>query len=127
MTGDAQEGYEDSPETLQRSELIRTVTRGTFDSLVLQGDGPIAVEFMSYGCGHCRALEPALQQVANILKGKEKIFKVNLAAEQGLAASFEVEGTPTFVMFLNGREAGRSDGPHPTVPSVLTAITHPFQ
>ncbi len=127
MTAEAQEGYQDSLEIHRPSELIRTVTRSTFESLVLQGVGPIAVEFMSYGCGHCRALEPVLQQVAAMLKGKEKIFRVNLAAEPGLAASFEVAGTPTFIMFINGGEAGRADGPPPTVSSVLNAITQPFE
>ena len=29
---------------------IETVTGSTFQSVVLEGEGPIAVEFMSYGC-----------------------------------------------------------------------------
>ncbi len=39
---------------------IQTVTNATFQDLILDGQGPIAVEFMSYGCAYCRALEPVL-------------------------------------------------------------------
>jgi len=108
-------------------ERIRTVTGRTFDLLVLQGVGPIAVEFMSYGCGHCRLIEPVLQQVAEMVRAKEKVFRVNIAVEPALAATYGVQGTPTLIMFLDGREAGRVAGPRPTVSSVLTAVTQPFE
>jgi thioredoxin 1 len=108
-------------------ETIRTVTSGTFEHLVLQGVGPIAVEFMSYGCAHCRLIEPVLQHVAEMVKAKEKVFRVNVAIEQDLAAAYRIQGTPTLIMFLNGTETGRVDGPRPTVSSVFTAVTQPFQ
>lgn len=84
------------------SELIQTVTRETFEGLVLQGQGPIAVEFMSYGCAHCRAIEPFLQRAAIVLSSKERIFRVNVAVDEDLAHSYEIVGTPTFIMFFNG-------------------------
>jgi thioredoxin 1 len=108
-------------------ERIQTVTSSTFDLLVLQGVGPIAVEFMSYGCGHCRRIEPVLQHVAEMVRAKEKVFRVNIAVEPALAATYGIEGTPTLVMFLDGREAGRVAGPRPNVSSVLTAVTKPFE
>jgi thiol-disulfide isomerase/thioredoxin len=60
-----------------RHDGIRTVSGDTFDSLVLAGEGPRAVELMSYGCAYCRALEPVLQQVAELVKAKEELFRVN--------------------------------------------------
>jgi thioredoxin 1 len=108
-------------------DKIQTVTSGTFTRLVLQAEGPIAVEFMSYGCAHCRAIEPVLEQVAEMVKAEEKIFRVNIAVEQELAGSYQIQGTPTLVMFLNQNEVGRVEGPSPTVSSVLTAVTQPFQ
>jgi len=85
------------------------------------------VEFMSYGCVHCRAMEPILQQVAEMLKSKEEIFRVNIAVEQELSDSYQVQGTPTLIMFLQGREVGRFEGPPPTVESILAAVTQPFE
>src|SRR5208283_2091676 len=114
-------------QTLQRSptmprksvpiDKIRTVTGNTFSALVLAGEGPMAVEFMSYGCAHCRAR----------IGPKERIFRVNIAVEQELAESYEIQGTPTLIMFLNGREVGRVEGPSPTVSSVLKVVTQPFE
>ena len=109
------------------SDKIKTVTANTFARLVLEAEGPIAVEFMSYGCAHCRAIEPVLEQVAEMVKPQEKIFRVNIAVEQELAGSYQIQGTPTLIMFLNRNEVGRVEGPSPTVSSVLTAVTQPFE
>jgi thioredoxin 1 len=106
---------------------IRTVNSSTFQPLVLEGKGPIVVEFMSYSCSHCGAMELVLQQVAETVKSKEKFFRVNTAMEPELAGNFKIQGTPTLIMFLNGREVGRVEGPSPTISSVLTAVTQPFE
>ena len=108
-------------------EKTQTVTSASFTRLVLEAEGPIAVEFMSYGCAHCRAIEPVLEQVAEIVKTQEKIFRVNIAIEQELAGSYQIQGTPSLIMFLDGNEVGRVEGPSPTVSSVLTAVTQPFE
>jgi thioredoxin 1 len=106
---------------------IRTVTSTTFTPLVLAARGPIAVEFMSYGCAHCRAIEPILQTVAAMVSATETIFRINIAVEPDLAASYDIASTPTFVMFLDGAEVGRVEGPKPTVASVLRAVTQIFE
>ena len=109
------------------SEKIQTVTAITFTRSVLEAAGPIAVEFMSYGCAHCRVIEPVLEQVARMVEPQERIFRVNIAVEQELAACYQIQGTPTLVMFLNQNEVGRVEGPSPTVLSVLAAVTQPFE
>jgi len=110
-----------------REDRLRTVTGETFDAQVLEGQGPIAVEFMSYGCAHCRALEPILQKVAELVQPREMIFRVNIALEQDLADGYQIVGTPTLIMFLDGSERGRSEGPSPTVSNILTTVQQPFQ
>ena len=109
------------------TDRIQTATSKTFDSLITEGAGPIAVEFMSYGCEHCREIEPVLQKVAEMVKAKEKIFRVNTGADQELANRYEISGTPTIVMFLGGKEVGRVEGPSPEVSSVLAAVTQPYE
>ena len=107
-------------------DRIQPLSGDTFNAMVLKGSGPIAVEFMYYGCGYCRAVEPFLQQAAEKLDGKEQIFRVNIDAEPEISASFEVEGTPTFIMFLGGREMGRVEGIQPTLANVMGVVTQPF-
>jgi|ERR1700689_1625269 thioredoxin 1 len=127
MTNETLEVLRTTPRRRGSNDNIGTVTGSTFSSLVLEAEGPIAVEFMSYGCAHCRALEPVLEKVAETMKSNEKIFRVNTAVEEELSDSYEIVGTPTLIMFLNGKEVGRVEGPHPTVSSVMTAVAQPFE
>lgn len=69
----------------------------------------------------------SLSKVAQTVKSNEKIFRVNTAVDEELSDSYEILGTPTLIMFLNGKEVGRVEGPHPTVSSVMTAVTQPFE
>ena len=110
----------------RQEDGITTLTGDTFERMVLQGRGPIAVEFMSYSCSHCGAIEPILQQAAALLKPQETIFRVNIAVERELAQGFEILGTPTIVLFLDGTEIGRVEGPSPEISSLLAQLTQPF-
>jgi thioredoxin 1 len=110
-----------------QSDRIRTATEATFQSLVLEGKGPIVVEFMSYGCAYCRALEPVLQRVAAMLPLNQTIYRVNTALAADLMESYRVTGTPTLLMFLNGTEVGRAAGPHPTVEAILSILREAFE
>ena len=111
----------------ESNDRIHTVTAGTFDRLVLKGEGPIVVEFMSYGCAHCGVMEPSLQQVEEIVESREKIYRVNIAVDRELADRYEVLGTPTFVMFLNRAVVGRDEGPSPDVANILALVRQPYE
>jgi thioredoxin 1 len=106
---------------------IHTLTSHNFGQLVLNGEGPIVVEFMSYGCAFCREIDPVLEEVAGIVQSQEKIFRVNIGAEQELAGRYEIHGTPTLSMFLNGQEVGRVEGTPPEISSLLKAVREPFE
>ena len=108
------------------SDGIPSLDAAAFEARVLQGQGPIAVEFMSYSCAHCGAMEPVLQQVAETLRSREPIYRVNVAVELGLAGRYEIEGTPTLIMFSEGQEVGRAEGPDPDVATMLAVVTEPF-
>ncbi len=109
------------------SELIKTATLETFNSLVIQGSGPMVVEFMTYGCAHCQTIEPILREVAESLGTKAKLFRVNIAVEDELSQNFQIEGTPTLVMFRDGKEVGRFEGPPPNVSGILSLISDTFR
>jgi thioredoxin 1 len=127
MIGETPAGLQEIQHSRVSNDGLQTVTGSTFTQLVLEGEGPIVVEFMSYGCAHCRVIEPVLQQVAGMVKAREKIFRVNNAVDQDLVDSYQILGTPTLVMFLNGNEVARVEGPRPTLSSVLSIVTQPFE
>jgi thioredoxin 1 len=105
---------------------VQTVTGNSFASRVLESSVPVAVEFMSYGCEHCRLLEPILQGLARKLGARALVFRVNTAIDQDLESRYEIGGTPTLVMFSGGAEVGRTVGPDPSVGAVRDAITGAF-
>ncbi len=105
---------------------VGTLTAGTFEKSALHGTGPIAVEFMAKTCSHCQALEPILQQAAETLKAKEQIFQVDIETDQVLAQRYDIQGTPTILLFRNGSEVGRLVGPSPDLSSLLVGLTQPF-
>jgi thioredoxin 1 len=72
-------------------------------------------------------LEPVLQEVAERLGSREAVLRVNIAIDQELANRYEIEGTPTLVMFLKGVEVGRAVGPDPSVKILWDAVTRPFE
>ena len=106
---------------------MQTVGSADFDSVVLGAAGPVTVEFMSYSCAHCRAIESALQEVAQAVAPQQQIVRVNIALEQELAAQYGVQGTPTLLMFLNGNEIARVEGPPPDAASLLRVVTQPYE
>ncbi len=113
-------------ETITGNDSIATVTGDGFPTAVLAGKGPIVVEFMSYGCSHCRTLEPVIEQVAEDLKSRETFFRVNVGMERELADRYGITGTPTLLMFSDSREVGRVVGPRPDASSLELAVTQPF-
>lgn len=126
VISDSPASFQASPHKGIATDNIGTVTQSTFTQLVLEGEGRIVVEFMSYGCGHYAPMEPVLQQVAEMVKSNAKSLRVNIAVERGLADSYHIVGTPTMIMFLNGNEIARVQGPKPAVSTVLTGITQAF-
>jgi len=86
------------------SNFVSSITGETFRDLVLESLDPVAVEFMSYGCEHCRVLDPILQEVAERLGSREVVLRVNVAVDQELADRYEIAGTPTLGMFSKSVE-----------------------
>jgi thioredoxin 1 len=108
-------------------DAIYTVGSSTFESVVLAATGPVTVEFMSYSCMYCRAIEAALQEVAQRLGPEHRMYRVNIALEPELAADYGVQGTPTLVTFLHGAEIARAEGPPPEPNALLQTILRPLE
>jgi thioredoxin 1 len=89
---------------------MKEITNDTFDAEVLEADLPVIVDFYSDHCGPCRALAPLLEELANEVKSRAQIVKVNVATEEQLSRDFEITAVPTLIVFVRGRVAARMLG-----------------
>jgi thioredoxin 1 len=80
-----------------------TVLDSTFKSEVLDSQTPVLVDFWATWCAPCRAIAPALEELATQYKGKVKIAKIDIDENQQVAQQFGIRSIPTLLLFKGGR------------------------
>ena len=85
------------------------ITKDNFQSEVLDYSGTVLIDFWADWCGPCRMLSPVIDEVA-AENPAIKVGKVNVDAEQELAAQFGIMSIPTLLGFKNGQKSGESVG-----------------
>jgi len=75
-------------------------------------DWPMAllVEFKTAWCGHCRRIEPAVADLAAKSAGFLKVIQIDVDIERDISNRYSIKGTPTFLLYRNGRMLARLDG-----------------
>ena len=74
---------------------------------------PVAVDFYADWCGPCRMMAPAVDALAAHLQGKALVAKLNTDHSSRTAASFNIRGIPTTIVFKAGKEVARQSGAMP--------------
>lgn len=88
----------------------QVVSDKTFDAEVLQSKEPVLVDFFAEWCGPCKAMAPALEQVATEMAGKVKVVKVDVDQCPGITQKYAIQAMPTLIMFNGGKEVNRNVG-----------------
>ena len=92
------------------SDKITHTSDGAFSKDVLESDTPVLLDFWAEWCGPCKAIAPALEQLADEYQGKVKIVKINIDENQQTPRQFGIRGIPTLMVFKDGKVAGTQVG-----------------
>jgi thioredoxin 1 len=86
------------------------VTDATFDSEVIKSAEPVVVDFFAEWCGPCKAMAPALDQVAQEMAGKVKVVKIDVDQNPEITQRFRIQAMPTLMVFKDGKVAAQQVG-----------------
>ena len=85
---------------------MKSTTKNTFNSDVLLSKKTVLLDVWAPWCGPCRSMEPILEALAEEVKEKVDVVKLNAQDEMELAQELGVQGLPTFLVYNNGKITG---------------------
>ena len=77
---------------------------------IIKGEKTTLVDFFATWCGPCKMQSPILEQLKSKVGDKATIVKVDVDANQELAARYQVRSIPTLIVFKNGEPLWRASG-----------------
>src|SRR5262249_16348279 len=88
----------------------KAVSDATFEQEVLQSSEPVFVDFFAEWCGPCKAMAPALEQVATEMQGKVKVVKLDVDQNPAVTQQYRIQSMPTLRTFKTGQVAAQRVG-----------------
>jgi thioredoxin 1 len=85
------------------SNDVVTLEDATFDQEVLKSETPVLVDFWATWCGPCKAIAPAVDEIAREYKGKVKVAKLDIDHHQAVPQKYGIRSIPTLLVFKGGR------------------------
>ena len=80
-----------------------TITDDNFQAEVENGEGLTMIDFWAVWCGPCRMVAPIVEQLADEYAGRVKVGKVDVDANQRVAARFNIRSIPSILFFKDGK------------------------
>jgi thioredoxin 1 len=92
------------------SENVHVFNDLNFEQEVLNSSEPVLVDFTATWCGPCKRLAPIVEEIAEEVKGKIKVGKLDIDESPLTASKMGIRSVPTLIVFREGKAAGQHLG-----------------
>ncbi len=82
---------------------MKVFNEANFDKEVLQSEKPVLIDLWAPWCGPCKALEPAVNAMAEKYADKLVVGKLNVDENPIIASNYGVMSIPTLLFFKDGK------------------------
>ena len=86
------------------------LTAENFESVILNSDKPVFVDFWAKWCGPCKMIAPIIEELAEELEDQFVVAKLDVDEAAKIAVNNGVMSIPTMVLYENGKEVKRTLG-----------------
>ena len=95
------------------SAIVKADDQASFQREVLESTVPVVVDFWAAWCGPCRAVAPEVEALAERYGAAIKVVKVDVDANQHVAARYGIRDIPTIGLFEAGKLTKQAVGARP--------------
>ncbi|MBN1598572.1 MAG: thiol reductase thioredoxin [Bacteroidales bacterium] len=112
VTGTTEKVIESKPVMLTKQKFLDEIMdyEQNPKEWLYKGELPGLVDFYADWCRPCRITSPILEELAQEYAGKIKVYKIDVQAEQELAAVFGIQSIPSFLFIPKDNTPVMSSG-----------------
>ena len=85
------------------SNFTKDANEDNFDSIVINSDKPVLVDFWAEWCGPCKMLTPTIDAISEEYNDRSTIVKVNVDEAPAIATKYGIRSIPSLLFFNKGK------------------------
>jgi len=107
------------------AENVMEITDDNFEEEVIQSEKPVLVDFWAPWCGPCKAIGPAVAELAEEFGDKVKFAKCNVDNSPMVPGKYGIQSIPTLLFMKDGNVENQIVGlvPKAKIEKVVKSLT----